>query len=65
MRKISGLGFFWLALASFQSIPVSAAQRAAEERKAARTVPTDAAIRVDGLLDEPAWSAAPVITIFQ
>lgn len=58
------LGFFLLALASFPLTPVSAAQRAAEERKAARTVPTDAAIRVDGRLDEPAWRAAPVITSF-
>jgi hypothetical protein len=53
-----------LVLASLQSIPVSAAQRSAEERATARAVPTDTAIRVDGRLDEPAWRAAPAIAQF-
>ena len=53
-----------LVLASLQSIPVSAAQRSAEERETARAVPTDTAIRVDGRLDEPAWKAAPAIAQF-
>jgi hypothetical protein len=53
-----------LVLALLQSIPVSAAQRSAEERETARAVPTDTAIRVDGRLDEPAWKAAPAIAQF-
>lgn len=53
-----------LALASLHSIPAFAAQRTAEERKAARAVPTDAAIRVDGRVDEPAWRQTSVIATF-
>jgi hypothetical protein len=45
-------------------VPVSAAQRTAEERRSARTLYTDTAIEVDGLINEPAWDEAPVITTF-
>jgi hypothetical protein len=53
-----------LALALFQTIPLSAAQRPADDRKTARAISTETAIRADGRLDEPAWSGAPVIARF-
>jgi hypothetical protein len=34
----------------------------AQSQKTARTVSVDGAIKVDGLLDEPAWNQVPVIT---
>ena len=66
-RKISFPGFFLLVLASFRLVQVSAApimQKTAEVRKTARAGPTDGAIHVDGVLEESAWSEAPVITKF-
>jgi len=56
----------WLSLtiAWILVIPTSAAQRTAEDRKTARAIPTETAIRVDGRLDESAWSTAPVVGRF-
>jgi Domain of unknown function (DUF5916)/Carbohydrate family 9 binding domain-like len=64
LRIMSGPCLFVLALSLFQPMPLSAAQRTAEERKAARAVPINAAIQIDGRVDEPAWRTAPVITAF-
>src|SRR2546425_1090644 len=41
-----------------------AARGQAQQQKAGRAVLTDAAIQIDGVLDEPAWAQAPVISEF-
>ncbi len=54
-RSISVLSLLSLMLASPGLVPLSALQRTAEERKTARTIPIDAAIHVDGVLEERTW----------
>ena len=54
-----------LALAPVQvAAQPRAAATAADERPVAQAVRTEAAIRIDGRLDEAAWAAAPVLSDF-
>jgi hypothetical protein len=53
----------FLALAVALAAPAARAEDAAEARL--RAVPASTPIRVDGLLDEPAWTAAPVASGFR
>jgi len=63
-EKVSVVGVILLVLVSYGQMPVCAAQGTAEGRKTVRAVTTEAAIRVDGVLDEPAWMMAAPITKF-
>ena len=58
------LCFVGCTLALFPMTPLAAAPGTAQGERVGQAIPTDALIRVDGLLDEPAWSAVPVTTGF-
>jgi hypothetical protein len=56
---LAAISFFLATAAS-----LCAMQRNADTRKVARATATDAAIHIDGVLEEPAWQEAPAVTTF-
>src|SRR5688500_4879479 len=51
----------WLGSCALASLPVMVS---AQEPKVAVARATDAVLRIDGVLDESAWEAAPVVDTF-
>jgi hypothetical protein len=51
-------------LAVVQAIVLSVLPVLAQELRTSRAISTDAAIQVDGVLDEPAWTQVPLISGF-